>query len=168
MKQEWVIQVDKRKVFYYLVASICMFFVFITAIYIGLFTNYSIQETMMSFMIFLILGAFYFGYSILFHFKRLTKSTLLKIDCQGITDTTTAFSLGFINWEHIHQIHIKKGMNHIFLECNVDEQVIQNRGMKTWVAKFNQMLGHEAVCITLDESKWNIEEVKEIMDRYRK
>ena len=67
----------------------------------------------------LFIGIIFFGYGSIYFLKRMkTKKEMLIVNSKGITDNTSAISLGFIPWENIENVY--KKVNEKFRKYKVE------------------------------------------------
>ena len=121
------------------------------------------------------LGFLFFGFGTLFFIVRTIKNKdLIVVDEYGITDNTSAISLGFISWEDIVDIHVSnvvvKKHNEMFISVALsDEEKYLERisPIKRAVIRANMNMGFPAVNITLKSCGISNEEFCEKLLEYK-
>ena len=120
--------------------------------------------------ILLAVGFLFFGYGFFFFLRRISKnSEMLIIDRRGITDRTSAISLGFIPWEDIETAYIGGAANNRFIEVkikNEEKSLASLPPVKKLLINANRKLGYQAVCITLNTTKCSPEDVLIVINNY--
>ena len=118
----------------------------------------------------LIAGFLFFGYGFIFFLLRVIKSgEMLVVDEHGVTDFTSAISLGFIPWSDIENAYIGGAMNNRFIELtlkNEAEYLSDLPLLKKLFILANKKLGYQVVCITLNTTSHSPDEVLEIINKY--
>lgn len=102
--------------------------------------------------LFFVLGFVYFT------LRLIKRKPILIVDDKGITDNSSAISVGFIPWEDVEDIVMDECLGNEFIEIKlVDEEKYIKRlsdlSKKAVIA--NKKMGHEAVCITLNSTGKN-------------
>ncbi|SHH60044.1 hypothetical protein SAMN02745941_00461 [Clostridium intestinale DSM 6191] len=90
------------------------------------------------------------------------KRVLLKIDNKGITDTATLSSIGFIDYNNIKSVYAFEKLKQKFLAIDLIDlhKVINNISpFKKFIIKFNLKLKYPVICINLDTSDMDLDEV---------
>ncbi len=119
----------------------------------------------------LFIGILFFGYGGFYFLKRMkTNKEMLIINKEGITDNTSAISLGFIPWEEIEDIYVDGVLGNNFIELKIknEEKYLKNISfIKKMLINSNKKMGHQIVCITLNTTNYSINEVLEKIKEYR-
>lgn len=114
----------------------------------------------------------FFGYGCIFFIKKnKKKQEILIINDKGITDNSTAISLGFIPWEDIENVYIDGVLGNQFIELKIknEEKYLKNINfMKKILINLNKKMGHQIVCITLNTTNYSLDYVLEKIKEYRK
>lgn len=95
------------------------------------------------------------------------KRALLKIDNKGITDTATLSSIGFIDYNNIKSVYAFEKLKQKFLAIDLIDlhKVINNISpFKKLIIKFNLKLKYPVICINLDTSDMELDEVLRIIN----
>ena len=95
------------------------------------------------------------------------KRSLLKIDNKGITDTATLSSIGFIDYNNIKSVYAFEKLKQKFLAIDLIDlhKVINNISpFKKLIIKFNLKLKYPVICINLDTSDMDLDEVLRIIN----
>lgn len=95
------------------------------------------------------------------------KRVLLKIDNKGITDTATLSSIGFIDYNNIKSVYAFEKLKQKFLAIDLVDfhKVIKNISpIKKFIIKFNLKLKYPVICINLDTSDMELDEVLRIIN----
>lgn len=108
-------------------------------------------------------GIIFFGYAGFILMKRAkNKTILLQADDQGVTDNSSAISFGFIPWTDVKRVYLGEMMGNVFIELelvDVDKYLSKVGGLKRKSIEMNLKMGHQAVCITLNSTGRNPQEV---------
>ena len=144
---------------------------------ICLFVKFDMDATMEIFMkTIAFIGLLFFGYAFIFFCKRIfNKNEMLIVNSKGITDNSSAISLGFIPWGEIESAYIGEVLNNRFIELKIknEEKYLNNLSFfKKFFINSNKKMGHEIVCITLNTTDYSLDEVldeiKKYMVKYKK
>lgn len=154
---EFVVENDKKKSIKLVLLSIIMIiaciFVFIVSM---------VERSLLVFILGAISTTFFIA-SFIFIVKRAIKSTpLLIINDAGITDTSTAFSVGFISWDEIKFVRIQQSQNQKFIGVFVnDVNTIMNRVplLKRLIIKANLALNYAPISISLNTANTDLSKV---------
>ena len=111
----------------------------------------------------LVIGFFFFGYGSFYYINRMRcYKELLIINDEGITDNSMAISLGFIPWEDIEDAYIDGVFGCNFIELKVRNEAKYLREihiLKKIVIYLNKKMGHQIACITLNTTKYSLDDV---------
>ena len=172
-KEEFVIYYSKTGNIKYSLMSLILVMIDIICLFVK-FDMVMILEIFMKIILFI--GALFFGYAFIFFCKRVfNKSEMLIIDSKGITDNSSAISLGFIPWEEIDSAYIGEVLENRFIELKIkdEEKYLNNLSfLKKFFINYNRKIGHEISCITLNTTDYSLDEVlteiKIYMAKYKK
>lgn len=95
------------------------------------------------------------------------KRALLKIDNKGITVISSLSSIGFIDYNNIKSVYEFKKFNQKFLAIDLIDlhKIINNISpFKKLIIKFNLKLKYPVICINLDTSDMELDEVLRIIN----
>lgn len=97
------------------------------------------------------------AYCLIFILIRAKKGKhLLVVDENGITDNSSAISLGYIPWCDIERVYVDSFINTDFIEVELKNNEIYLEKVNLLKRKAiiaNLKLGHQAVCISLSTEK---------------
>ncbi len=116
-------------------------------------------------------GIIFFGAASIYIIKCFIKpKAVLVIDRNGITDNSSAVSIGFIPWHDIKSVYIKDVLNESFI-CidveNIEEKLKGLSSFKKTMIKRNLKTGAPPVSITLGSTSYKPEKVLEIIKNYK-
>lgn len=116
-------------------------------------------------------GVFFFGFGAIYCFKRMNKKNVfLAINEEGITDHTTAISLGFIPWKDIENVYVGTVFGEKFIELKIkyEDKYLQNLNfIKKMFIYGQKRMGHQIACITLNTTSYSISEVLTVINQFR-
>lgn len=119
-----------------------------------------------------LVGVIFFGYCMLFYIKRNQENKdLIIVDKNGITDNSTAISVGFIPWEDIDNIYINSMLNNKFILVKLkNEEKYLNKVSfaKQKLMLVNKKMGYEIISITLNSTGIQPEKFLQEILEYRK
>lgn len=119
-----------------------------------------------------IIGFLFFGACLIFIIKRfINPKNILVIGEKGITDNSSAISIGFIPWEAIDEVFISTVILQKFIAVkinNIEKRLEDMPIAKKKVLKSNIALCGAAICINLNATKYKHKDVLEIIQRYMK
>lgn len=168
-EKEFIIYQNKKGNIVYSILS----FILVIIALLSLFVHFDINiilEVIMKIVLFF--GVFFFGYAGIFFIKRMKKNKeMLIINNKGITDKTSAISLGFIPWEEIEDAYIGSSVGNEFIELKIrnEEKYLKNLPfLKKLLINANKKMGYEIVCITLNTTNYSVREVLIKINEYRK
>lgn len=95
------------------------------------------------------------------------KRALLKIDDNGITIISSLSSIGFLDYNNIKSAYAFEKFNQKFLAIDLIDlhKVINNISpFKKFIIKFNLKLKYPVICINLDTSDMELDEVLRIIN----
>jgi hypothetical protein len=145
---EVVIKQDKKKAIKLLILGSIMLLVSIFVFLNGVFDEEILYVTIG------IIATLFFGACFMFIAKStLSDKPLLLIGQDGITDMSTASSIGFIAWEEIKSIYVQKSFNQKFIGINIydlDKLMKRISLLRRTVIKINLILKFPPVAINLD------------------
>ena len=168
-KDEFVIYQNTKGNILYSIGS----FLFTIIGILGLFIFFQDMELVMQIILkaILFIGIIFFGYGSIYFLKRMkTKKEMLIVNSKGITDNTSAISLGFIPWEDIEDVYVDGVLGNNFNELKIknEEKYLNNISfIKKLLINSNKKMGHQIVCITLNTTNYSINEVMEKIKEYR-
>lgn len=117
-----------------------------------------------------IVSVTFFGVCAIFIFKKLfDKKDGLRIDKNGITDNTSATSIGLIKWTDITGIRVLKVVSQKFIMIDVSNpehyiELKKNRfGKMAMVANYKKY--GSPISITANSLKSNFDEIKELIEK---
>lgn len=114
------------------------------------FLNYIILKVVLAF------GFLFFMYIFLYLLKRAKQGKdILIVDEKGITDNSSALSIGFIPWQDIDGIYIDSIYGNAFIEIvlhNEEQYINRLTKLKRKAVCANKKMGHQIVCITLNST----------------
>lgn len=124
------------------------------------------------FKLILLFGTIFMGYGTVYFAKRIKrKKPILIVNNKGITDYTSAISVGFIPWDDIERIYIGSQQGNKFIELQIkdEEKYLRNMSfIKKKTVMANKKLGHQIVLITLNSTGIAPESIMpEIMYRFQ-
>ncbi|MDE6469983.1 MAG: hypothetical protein K2L19_03055 [Eubacterium sp.] len=124
------------------------------------------------FKLILLFGTIFMGYGAVYFAKRIKrKKPILVVNDKGITDHTSAISVGFIPWDDIERIYIGSQQGNKFIELQIkdEEKYLSNMSfIKKKTVMANKKLGHQIVLITLNSTGIAPESIMpEIMYRFQ-
>lgn len=103
---------------------------------------------------FSVFASLFFGTCFIYTLKRIgAKNPVLLVNAKGITDNTSAMSLGFMPWEEIKEISLLKisGEEFIAFSLENEESYLKKISAKKRILiQANKKLGYKTVCINLD------------------
>ena len=71
-----------------------------------------------------LIGIIFFGYICIYYIKRGIEGTpLVIVNEEGITDNSSATSVGFIPWENIGNVYIKSTLGNKFIHLNLKTKI---------------------------------------------
>ncbi|NLL04867.1 MAG: hypothetical protein GX270_03565 [Clostridiaceae bacterium] len=121
-----------------------------------------------------IIGGFvtiFFGACLLFIIIRFFKpKDILVIDKNGITDNSSAISIGFIPWKDVKSSYITTVSTQTFIAIelnNFEEKLKELSFLKRIMLKINLKMGYAPVSIVLNSTKHKPKEVLEIIQKYK-
>lgn len=156
-----IIKENKKKVMNLLTLGIIMSLLSIYVLVNGLI------ETKIFYTIIGIVGTIFFCGSFIFMVKSsLTHKPPLIIGEDGITDMSTVFSVGFIPWEEIKSVYVKKICYERFIGITVhDINTLTKRisFLKQVGIKINLFLNYPPVAINLSTADVEFNEVLELV-----
>lgn len=160
---EIIIKENKKKVINLLILGIIMSLISICVLVNGLI------ERHIFYALIGIIGAIFFCGSFIFILRsNLTRKPPLIIGKDGITDMSTAFSVGFIPWQEIQSIYVKKICYERFIGITVhDINILTKRVsfLKKVGIKINLFLNYPPVAINLSTADVEFDEVLELMQK---
>ncbi len=165
-KNEFIIYKDKNIstkyfIFGLVVAIVSMIVVFVPIKDENMLTLIFIKSFCLFFSLFMAFGSL---------FILISKKEYLKINDEGITDNSSAISLGFIPWEDIIDVYDDNEVGVGFLELVIDDEekyLSRTNFLKREIIKMNKKMGHQCVCINLEMTGYTIDELREIIQKYR-
>ncbi len=119
-----------------------------------------------------IMGTIFFGFCFLFILKRfIFPKAILMVDSRGITDHSSATSVGLIPWEEIEDVFMTQTFNQEFITIklnNTATRLSEKNFVRSIFNKCNTALYSEGqICITLQSTRADINEVlKIILERF--
>ena len=116
-KDEFVIYQNTKGNILYSIGSLLFTIIGI----LGSFIFFQDMELVMQIILkaILFIGIIFFRYGSIYFLKRMkTKKEMLIVNSKGITDNTSAISLGFIPWENIENVY--KKVNEKFRKYKVE------------------------------------------------
>ena len=160
---EIIIKENKKKVIKLIILGIIFLMVGTYTLVMGLIAKelfYAISGVIITVLI---------GTSLLFTVKTFIAQTpLLLIGKDGITDTSTASSVGFINWQEIQSINVQKSFGQEYIGITVyDLNKLMKRIsiVKQVAMKANLIFKYPPVAISLLTADIELNEVVSIMQR---
>lgn len=119
-----------------------------------------------------ILAVIFFGYGMIFFINRkLENKDIVVVDKNGITDNSTAISLGFIPWKDIDNIYMNSMMSNKFILIklkNEEEYLNKTSTIKRRLMLKNKNMGYEMICINLNFTGIQPESFLQEILEYRK
>lgn len=101
-----------------------------------------------------IVAIIFFGFSALFFIKKsLENKDMVVVDKYGITDNSSAISLGFIAWEDIEDIYFDSALGNGFILIKLKDEEKYLQKVSTYKQKLLQSskeMGYEIVSISLN------------------
>lgn len=168
-EKEFIIYQNKKGNIVYSVLSFIFVFISILSLFVHFDINIILEIIM---KIILFFGVFFFGYAGIYFIIRMKKNKeMLIINNKGITDKTSAISLGFIPWEEIEEAYIGSSVGNEFIELKIknEEKYLKNLPFfKKLLINSNKKMGYEIVCITLNTTNYSVREVLMKINEYRK
>ena len=167
-EKEFIIYQNKKGNIVY---SLLSFILAIIAI-LSLFVHFDINIILEIIMkIILSFGVFFFGYAGIYLIRRMKNNKeMLIINNKGITDNSSAISIGFIPWEEIEDAYIGSSVGNEFIELKIknEEKYLKNLPFfKKLLINANKKMGYEIVCITLNTTNYSVREVLIKINEYR-
>ena len=100
-----------------------------------------------------IIGVLFFGSCLVFIIKKILSNSTIEVivDKEGITDNSSAISLGFMSWEDIEQISIAEfnGDRYIQIHLKDEKKYLKKISMfKRIIVKLNKKMGFEVALIS--------------------
>lgn len=118
-----------------------------------------------------LIGIIFFGACLYFIIKRFIKPIdILIVDRNGITDNSSAISIGFIPWEDVKASYITSVFTQTFIAVEVediDKKLKKLSFFKKIMINLNVKMGYAPVSIVLNSTKYNPQEVLEIIQSHR-
>lgn len=112
-------------------------------------------------------GVLLFGYAAVFFIKQAVHpKPVLVVNEQGVTDHTSAISLGFIPWQDIKRVYLDRLMNNTFIELEIAQEekyLSRLNALKRKTVAANKAMGHQIVCITLNATGTDPRDLAPIM-----
>lgn len=156
-----VIKQNQKKQFLLVILGIIMTFAGIFVLITGL------KEKLLIDIIIGILGTMFFGACLFFIVNRFIHPIeILIIDDRGITDNSTATSVGFIGWMDIEDIFITSQFMQKFISIKLKEEsniLNKNKGLNKGYLKFSNKYFKSHISITLQASNTNINEILDLL-----
>lgn len=116
-------------------------------------------------------GVFFFGFGATYCFRRMNKKNVfLAINEEGITDHTTAISLGFIPWKDIETVYVGRVLGEQFIELKIKNEDKYFRNLNFIKKMFiygQKRMGHQIACITLNTTSYSINEVLTLINQFK-
>ncbi len=167
MEKEVIIKQSQQKQFSLILLGIIM--VFLSAFVFGTNDSYLFGLNFIPKIIGGI-GIIFFGACLIFIIKGfISPQNILVIDQKGITDKSSAISIGFISWGDIESCYITTVFNQKFISIdvkNLEEKIKELPFYKRVMINLNRKMGYSPVSITLNSTKYKPEEVLEIIHNY--
>lgn len=169
MDRDFVIYQNKKGNIIYALLSLMMFLGSVLGLMFHIEHIHLTLQIILKIVLFI--GVFFFGFGAICFFKRGNKKReFLIIDNDGITDYTTAISLGFIPWEDIETVYVDGVLGERFIELEIknEDKYLKNLNLlKKMFIYGNKKMGHQIVCITLNTTPYSISEVLSVINKYR-
>ncbi|GAA0774189.1 hypothetical protein GCM10008908_23620 [Clostridium subterminale] len=160
---EVIVKEDKKKGIKLLILGFIMMIVSIYVLMIGLI------ETKPIYLIIGIISTVFFCTCFIFVIKCMLNSMpLLLIGEDGITDRSTASSVGFIAWQEIQSIYVQKSFNQRFIGISIyDLNNFMKRisPIKRIIIKINLMLNYAPLSISLDTADMEFNDVLSLLQK---
>ncbi|MGT2951129.1 hypothetical protein BU202_07540 [Streptococcus cuniculi] len=112
-----------------------------------------------------VMGVAFFGWSFVFYTKCIFAKQLppiLTVDDKGITDKSSAISIGFIPWEDISYIHLQPHLNQTYISVTLtdnDKYLAKMNAFQKYSSKANLKMGFPLVNIVLTTSSQTPQQV---------
>ena len=104
----------------------------------------------------LFVGIIFFAYIAFYLIRRVNKKdVILQADIKGITDNSSAISLGYIPWTDVKRVYLDQMLDNKFIELELyeaDKYLSKISSLKRKTIEVNLKMGHQAVCITLNST----------------
>ncbi|WP_346913363.1 STM3941 family protein [Clostridium sp.] len=160
---EVIVKEDKKKGIKLLILGFIMMIVSIYVLIIG------ITEIKIIYSIIGTISTIFFGICFIFLIVSiLDNNPILLIGEDGITDRSTASSVGFIAWQEIRSIYVQKSFNQKFIGISIyDLNNFMKRisPIKRIIIKINLMLNYAPLSISLDTADMEFNDVLSLLQK---